>query len=126
MEQQPWHSGSSCSVHSQVCALSLGIFTFTLVESSAGLQGAEVGTCYEEWCALAWSQHASGNLGPFLIYCLCFLHEVASLTPFRGGSGSTLALLPPASATLKMAGLVGLDQGQPACSPALTVGFTST
>ena len=31
----------------------------------------------------------------------------------------TLALLPPASATLKMAGLVGLDQGQPACSPPL-------
>ena len=99
MEQQPWHSGSSCSVHFQVCALSLGIFTFTLVESSAGLQGAEVGTCYEEWCALAWSQHASGNLGPFLIYCLCFLHEVASLTPFRGGSGSTLALLPPSAVT---------------------------
>ena len=37
----------------------------------------------------------------------------------------TLALLPPASATLKMSDLVGLDQGQAACFPPMTVGFTS-
>ena len=55
MEQHPWHSGPGYSVNSQVCALSLGIFTFTLVESSAGLRGAEVCTCCEEWCALGWS-----------------------------------------------------------------------
>lgn len=48
------HSGSSCSVDSQVCSIPWH-FTFTLVESSTGLRGGWSGTCGEEWCALGRS-----------------------------------------------------------------------
>lgn len=66
MEQQHWHSGSSCSVDSQVCALSLGIFTFTLVESSAGLRGAGVAHAVRNSVLWDGPSMPVGTLGHFL------------------------------------------------------------